>query len=70
MTLPSPDLIRNFMIGFIAGGAILATGLVDGVEGFGPGVTAEAQASEKVRPVSDDLDISADFLIEAEKEQP
>lgn len=66
MTLFSPDLYRNFLIGFAAGGLILAAGLVEGVDGVQPEIHSKAQASETLRPVNEDLNISDEFLIAEE----
>lgn len=66
MTLFAPDLYRNFFIGFIAGGVILAAGLVEGVDGFGPELVTEARASETARSAAADIVISNEFLIPEE----
>ena len=67
MTLFAPDLYRNFIIGFVGGGLILAAGLVDGVDGFGAKFVSEAKASETARTVVDEIDIADEFIIAPER---
>jgi hypothetical protein len=70
VTLFAPDLYRNFIIGFLGGSLIIAAGLVEGVGGFGAELHSQARASETTRQLSDDLDISKEFLIQEVSAEP
>lgn len=64
MTHIAPDLYRNFAIGFIGAGLVIAATSFDG-----PVLTSQAQASEVEQSVSHEIDISDEFLITHEAEE-
>lgn len=66
MSLFAPDLYRNFLIGFIGGGLILAAGMVEGVDGFAPEIVTRAQAAEADVAIGGAPDIAEEFLIPAD----
>ena len=67
MTLFTPDLFRNFAIGFLAAALVLVLTTSDNAGT----IVSEAQASEKVESVNADIDLSDDFLIlQANEEAP
>ena len=64
MSLFAPDLYRNFAIGFLGAGALIVGTTFDG-----SGLTAEAVASEKTRPVAADIPVADEFVITGEAQQ-
>jgi hypothetical protein len=66
MTLFAPDLYRNFLIGFIGGGLILAANSFDTLPAPSSSFVTQAQAATPAQPVAADIDIAEEFVIAPE----